>query len=61
MVTLRTLKAVLAVDLGLSTVAIARCLADAAPILAETADTDTIPIADALRIVAMAEDLVVAA
>lgn len=57
MVNLRTVKRVLALDLGLDSEAIERCL-DCAALVDRTApDSTEIPLADALRIVALAESL----
>lgn len=55
MVDLRSMRRVLALDLGLDARAIDRCLASLLPTGAGAADVTAIPLADALRIVTLAE------
>ena len=55
MIDLRSLRRVLALDLGLDAKAIDRCLASLVPTGAGASDATGIPLADALRVVALAE------
>lgn len=55
MVNLRTLRRVLALDLGLEAPAIEQCIAAWAPALPTEPDSTSIPLTQALQIVAMAE------
>lgn len=55
MIDLRSLRRVLALDLGLDATAIDRCLANLVPAGAGASDTTVIPLAEALRVVVLAE------
>jgi hypothetical protein len=57
-VTLRTVKRVLALDLGLNADTITSCLGQAAYLSEDLSELTEIPLAEALRIVAMAEALI---
>jgi hypothetical protein len=57
MINLRTVRRVLALDLGLDAEAVQRCLNSAAPIRAEAADSTEISLEEALHIVEIAEAL----
>ncbi len=57
MVNLKTVRRVLALDLGLDSEAIDRCLGRAAVVDPAAPESTEIPLADALRVVALAEYL----
>lgn len=55
MVDLRSLRRVLALDLGLDAQAVRLCLVNLLPAYTDASDATEIPLAEALRVVALAE------